>query len=549
MAIPRTPRLRRLPTLMIVVAACAVGLGADRSPVDRLIEQLRAGDARDRAQAALRIGLLGPRAAFAVGALDSALDDPDPQVRANAMYSLVRLGSRSPRLLPILAEQIEATPVPQKWHWRRPVTSGLADPPEGCTLSDGGLNYNDPIDALKLIRPDPTAFVPLLRKALKSPRRPESKVELAHAGQIRFPGECLKTREDWVRAVALEALFAVAAWSDPSSPEPAGALLAVLADERFDRQSEWPEALGEFRDRQRVADVLAKLDRTAQARAVAQLARDLRGLGSPRSYEAALLLPRLRNGRAVARSILLDFLRDGDHIRRGIAMNLLEPIAEPVDAPAVLRAITAPGADGMVEQRLLHWWLWLREYQRRPGTIAKIFRDDTSLIASGVRALKGLGASVERRSVHDLVAMLQEPNGDPDRRRFVILVLGEFGPGAAEAIPVLADIIRTADEVDRRASRIYAAPGSPGILSTAALARIGAEGNPEALAALASLIETPGCTVGHDAASELGRLGPMAKPAVPALVKALKDPRPAVRSEARWALGRIEGPQVRGIAR
>jgi hypothetical protein len=26
------------------------------------------------------------------------------------MYSLVRLGSRSPRLLPILAEQIEATP-------------------------------------------------------------------------------------------------------------------------------------------------------------------------------------------------------------------------------------------------------------------------------------------------------------------------------------------------------------------------------------------------------------------------------------------------------
>jgi HEAT repeat protein len=99
---------------MIVVAACAVGVGADRSPVDVLIEQLRAGDARARSEASLRIGLLGPRAAFAVGALDLALDDSDPHVRANATYSLVRLGSRSPRLLPILAEQIEATAVPQK---------------------------------------------------------------------------------------------------------------------------------------------------------------------------------------------------------------------------------------------------------------------------------------------------------------------------------------------------------------------------------------------------------------------------------------------------
>ena len=184
MAIPDFPRRRRFWTVMIVVAACAVGLGADRGPIDRLMEQLRAGDAQARSQAALRIGLLGPRAAFAVGALDSALDDPDPLVRANAMYSLVRLGSRSPRLLPILAERIEATPVPQKWHSPVAVTSRFADPPKGWTLTDGGLSDND-----------------------------------------------------------------------------------------------------------------------------------LRNLGSPRSYEAALLLPRLGGGAAAARSILLDFLRDGDDIR------------------------------------------------------------------------------------------------------------------------------------------------------------------------------------------------------------------------------------------
>jgi hypothetical protein len=69
---------------MIVVALCGVGLGADRGPFDRLIEQLRSGDAPARRAAALRIGLLGPRAAFAIEALDSALDDPDHYFRAVA---------------------------------------------------------------------------------------------------------------------------------------------------------------------------------------------------------------------------------------------------------------------------------------------------------------------------------------------------------------------------------------------------------------------------------------------------------------------------------
>jgi HEAT repeat protein len=541
MAIPHLPRRRRLWTFMIVVAACAVGLGADRSPVDRLIEQLRAGDAGARSQAALRIGLLGPRAAFAVGALDSALDDPDAQVRANAMYSMVRLGSRSPRLLPILAEQIEATPEPPApgMHGRKGVT-GTFTAPEGWTLSDGGLGSNDPIDALKLIRPNAAEFVPLLGKALKSRRNRESEAKVMQAGLPRFPGDCLRTREDRVRAAALEALFAVAAWSDPSSPEPAGSLLAVLADERFNRNNECWEALGEFRDRERVADILAKLDRAAQEKAIEQLARDLRGLGSPRSYEAMLLLPRLAGGAASARSILLGFLDDGDEIRRRMAMVLLAKMAEPTDAPAVWRAITAPGADRQVNLRdRMNWWEAL---QRGPGWIAfsaEIGRGDTSLIAFSVQTLKAMGVSIQRRSIRELMAMLREPDGDPDRTRCAIIALGDFGPSAAGAVPVLADIIRAGEEADRRASRRFAVWGSPGALATAALGQIGAEGNPEALATLAGLIETPGWSVGPHAASELARLGLKAKPAVPALVKALEDPRPAVRSSAREALARI----------
>jgi HEAT repeat protein len=168
MAIPHFPRRRRLWTLMIVVAACAVGLGADRSPVDRLIEQLRTGDAPARSQASRRIGLLGPRAAFAVGALDSALDDPDPQVRANAMYSLVRLGSRSPRLLPTLVEQIEATPMPHIGADGNPealaILAGLIETP-GWTVG--------PRAAWELARLGPKAkpAKPALVKALMDPRQ------------------------------------------------------------------------------------------------------------------------------------------------------------------------------------------------------------------------------------------------------------------------------------------------------------------------------------------------------------------------------------------
>jgi HEAT repeat protein len=420
--------------------------------------------------------------------------------------------------------------------------TGTFAAPEEWMLSDGGLCYNDPIDALKLIRPDATAFVPLLEKALKSPRNRESEAEIARV-RPRFPGDCSRTREDRVRAAALEALFAVAAWSDPSSPEPAGALLAVLADERYDRHSESCEALGEFGDRKRVAEVLAKLDRAAQEKAVAQLARDLRNLGSPRSYEAALLLPRLGGGAAAARSILLDFLRDGDDIRRRMAMILLGSIAEPAEFPAVWRAITAPGADRQVKLGdCMYWWEAL---QRGPGWIAfgaEIGRGDTSLIAFGVRTLKAMGVSIQRRSIRELMTILREPDGDPDRTHCAIIALGDFGPSAAEAVPALADIIRAGEEADRRAFRSFAASDSPGALATVALGQIGAEGNPEALAILAGLIETPGSTVGLDAASELARLGPKAKPAVPALVKALKDPREVVRSSAREALASIGGP-------
>jgi len=97
------------------------------------------------------------------------------------------------------------------------------DPPEGWTVSDGGLENNDPVAALKLVRPDASAFVPLLEKALKPQDRQAREATLAQAGRAQVSIIYLKTPQDWVRAAALKALCAMATWSDPSRPELAGA--------------------------------------------------------------------------------------------------------------------------------------------------------------------------------------------------------------------------------------------------------------------------------------------------------------------------------------
>jgi HEAT repeats len=488
MAIPRILRRWRLRTVMIVVALCAVGLGAyrfwiERGPVYRLISQLQSGDAQNRRKAAFRIGLLGPRAAFAKDVLDSALDDPDSYVRSNAMYSLVRLGSRSPRLLPILAEQIENTREPDESYPRWPVIADALGfdefPPKGLALSDGGLYYDDPVNALKMIRPEAKSFLPLLGKPLKSPAR-------------------------WVREAALEALFAVVNWSDPSSPEVVGALLGVLDDYPLDPRVVGLVARGQYADRKRVAEALTRLDRLARERAVTLITADLRNVGSPRSFEAAVLLRRFDGGTALVVSILRDRIGGGDQIQRRIAMILFEPFGKDgvSAAPDVLRGITDPGADSKVPlgNRLDWWWdvgrgeAWRGEF-RHVSLEAPDGR--TSAITLGVRALKAMGSQVKHGAIGELIAIVGEPGADLHRRCCASIALGEFGPDAGEAIPALDAAIREYEAADHGASRGFAASDSLGALATMAVGWIAADGNPNAIAVLSRLVADPGANVAH----------------------------------------------------
>ncbi len=325
MAFPRIPRRWRLRTLMIVVATCAVGLFVYREYVERglcyQMSRLRAGHARARADAAFGLGLMGPRAAIAVGGLTAALDDPDPNVRTVAAYSLVRLGSRSPRLLPILVAEIEHTPTPQGGFGPElPLTMLFKDPPRGWPLSEGNLHKNDPVAALMIVQPDTALVVPMLGNALKDPN-------------------------DSVRRAARDALFAVASWSGPSSPELADALLDVLADYRYDPLHHPIKVDDQFVTHRRAVEALAKQDRATQARAVAQIGRR-----PPRPGLAALV----RGGAALAPARGRDAGRRGGlagprpRQRRDQAGHRAEPVAGlrgagRAAAPALMQVIAASG--------------------------------------------------------------------------------------------------------------------------------------------------------------------------------------------------------------
>jgi HEAT repeat protein len=516
---------------MIVVAASSLGLAAYREYADRglfyQIVRLRLGPAPARSEAALTLGLMGPGAWVAGDALIGALNDPDPSVRTEAAYALVRIGSRSPRLLPILVAGIEGTPPPRGFSPLLPLTAFLPDPPKGWPLSDAGLYSNDPIEALKRVRPDAAVIVPMLTRALEDPN-------------------------DWVRRAAREVLFDVATWSGPSSPALADALVAVLADYRIDPRRQ--EGYDQFEARKQAVEALARLDRAAQARAVTQLAGDLRDVGSPRSYEAALLLPRLDGGAPAAAAVLRDEVRDDDEVKRIIALVLLVSLGEQAApaAPALLRVIAERDADRDIHLFLqMSWWNSLigREAHDPSGRrfINSMQLGSTSAVALSVRALESMSEAVQRRAIRELIAMVREPDLDDVRKRGAIIALGEFGPAAAEAIPAFAGVIRARERARRGPSPAEVDNGSPATLATEALGKIGSDGNPEVAAILGGLLECEDDAISSNAAAALQHLGPKAKPAIPALVKGLRSRQQSVRFWSSEALAQIGGPEVLAV--
>ncbi len=115
---------------------------------------------------------------------------------------------------------------------------------------------------------------------------------------------------------------------------------------------------------------------------------------------------------------------------------------------------------------------------------------------------------------------------DPNRKYAAIQAIGEIGPQGKEAIPILIETIR---ETRNRDKRIL-------IACNHALLGMGKEIVPYMIA----LLKDDDWEMRCGSAWMLGKLGPDAKDAIPALTEALNDSSEAVRINAAEDLKRIK---------
>ncbi len=125
------------------------------------------------------------------------------------------------------------------------------------------------------------------------------------------------------------------------------------------------------------------------------------------------------------------------------------------------------------------------------------------------------------------IEMLEDQN--PAVRYSAIRAVGEMGPEAREAIPLLVETIRQVRNHDKKML----------VACNSALLGMGKELVPYMI----SLLKDDEWEMRRGAAWLLGKVGPDAADAVPALNVALHDTNPAVRMKAADALRKITGQQ------
>jgi HEAT repeat protein len=164
-----------------------------------------------------------------------------------------------------------------------------------------------------------------------------------------------------------------------------------------------------------------------------------------------------------------------------------------------------------------------------PELVAALASPASEVQAAAAEALAGMGSEAAA-AVPTLAAALS--TSEFTVQRAAAAALGRIGPNAFQAVPALARLVR--DCRDLEACR-YAAE---------TLALIGAAG-------LSVLLDTVGAHQDSNArafaASALGKMGPWAEKAVPALLAALADADRSVRWAAVEALGAL-GPAAGAAA-
>ncbi len=356
----------------------------------------------------------------------------------------------------------------------------------------------------------------------------------------------LADREPGVRTCAIEAL----ARADAGS---AGDFLDALGDESEEVRSAAESALSYSKLPVEALPELTRAlrHRSPEVRSAAAVALGQFGTRAPKDELAALLSDpesavRLQAAETLTDTaavlpedvfrVLAEGIADDDEDQRRRAANIVQQLgsrAKPLLEP-LLEAFEAAGEERAEELALPLALLAPAAPEARAALIAAV--GDPARRRAALPVLSLLGGDL-RETVPDLIAIL-EANDDPSRWQAMSL-LGDIGPAASDAVPVLIEILADAAQTDD-AERLLRAEAA-----AAALAEIGGSRAGEARAALEHLATAGNPRLAAAALEALGQLGGDHGRIVDRLLEQLAQGSEEERVAALGALGPTFGDALR----
>lgn len=304
------------------------------------------------------------------------------------------------------------------------------------------------------------------------------------------------------------------------------------------------------------------LGEDGQPRPVAQLVKALEDSDPSVRIEAAEDLSKLGPGAVEAMPSLLEALVDDNADVRSAAAQALGAMGRKAvsAAPALIEALEDDGvtASGKPVWVAIASALGSIGPKIVPELIVALDHEHPRVCTGAAAALHDVGPEANS-AVEKLIKVIQKD--DPRVRRAAIFALMGIGPEAAAAVPVLTKTLAHEDfHTQYWACRGLGAIGPAAKTATADLIRLTKEGvassrrnaaaalgqigpgiGEEGVAALAEALQEFSEPVREQAAIALGRLGPFAKSAAPALESVLKKRTISARVPAALALWLITG--------
>jgi HEAT repeat protein len=434
------------------------------------IADLKDADADVRAQAAYTLARMGPNIRPAFPALKEAAKDDDPRVR---QYAAEALGSTGPQALPVLLELLESEDT--RFAAMRGLQRMEQDPlPELLQrLAKGEVRQRRAVAAaLRFWWQRSGEFRPTVQRALNDP-------------------------DGVVRIEAMEALRATGS----DQPVPPDFVLAVLKDQNAEvRLRALTMVLANEMEPEPFLPTLEKLLHDPDKRVRVSAAGIVGRQDASRSM--AML--------AVAR----DGVKDTDEAVRERALSAIFQIVHPRD----MQARTIQFRDDAVRAALPDLLAFLRHHQRQPKKLVQLILGNVLSLEPDAKEIVPVLFSLVR-------------NADPQTSEQAALLLAVHFSNDPKVQSVLPEGIRKTPDRVR---------------SDAMAALLLLKKRPDNLVhGLMDVLQDPSHSrLRFRAATILGELGAEANEALPALRRALEDKNPTVRQSALLAILRLEPDRV-----